>query len=90
MQSGSLVVSEVALSVVLLAGAGLLIRSLRAVLDVQMGFRPGKVVVMDTDMPASGLEGARHATQLDQRILVKASVIPGVASIAATRGSPYK
>jgi predicted permease len=86
---GALVISEVALSVVLLAGAGLLIRSLRALLDVQMGFRPEKVVVMDTDVPASGLEGARHATQLYKRFLAEASVIPGVASIAATRGLPH-
>jgi len=86
---GALVVSEVALSVVLLAGAGLLIRSLRALLDVQMGFRPEKVVVMDTDVPASGLEGARHATQLYKRFLAEASVIPGVASVAATRGLPH-
>ncbi len=86
---GALVVSEVALSVVLLAGAGLLIRSLRALLDVQMGFRPEKVVVMDTDVPASGLEGARHATQLYKRFLVEASVIPGVASVAATRALPH-
>ncbi len=86
---GALVVSEVALSVVLLAGAGLLIRSLRALLDVQMGFRPEKVVVMDTDVPASGLEAARHATQLYKRFLAEASVIPGVASVAATRGLPH-
>jgi putative ABC transport system permease protein len=86
---GALVVSEVALSVVLLAGAGLLIRSLRALLDVQMGFRPEKVVVMDTDVPASGLEGARHATQLYKRFLAEASAIPGVASVAATRGLPH-
>jgi predicted permease len=85
---GALVVSEVALSVVLLAGAGLLIRSLRALLDVQLGFRPEKVVVMDTDVPASDLEDARHATQLYKRFLADASVIPGVASVAATRGLP--
>jgi predicted permease len=86
---GALVVSEVALSVVLLAGAGLLIRSLHALLDVQMGFRPEKVVVMYTDVPASGREGARHATQLYKRFLAEASVIPGVASVAATRGLPH-
>ena len=86
---GALVISEIALSVVLLAGAGLLIRSLRALLDVQMGFRPEKVVVMDSDVPASGLEAARHATQLYKRFLAEASVIPGVASVAATRGLPH-
>jgi predicted permease len=87
---GALVVSEVALSVVLLAGAGLLIRSLRALLDVQMGFRPEKVVVMDTDVPASGLEGARHATHVYKRFLAEAAVIPGVTSVAATRGLPHE
>lgn len=86
---GALVVSEVALSVVLLAGAGLLIRSLRALLDVPMGFRPENVVVMDTDVPASGLEGARRATQLYKKFLAEAAVIPGLGSVAATRGLPH-
>jgi predicted permease len=86
---GALVVIEVALSVVLLAGAGLLIRSLRALLDVQMGFRPENVVVMDTDVPASGLEGARNATQLYKRFLAESAAIPGVVSVAATRGLPH-
>ncbi len=85
---GALVISEVALSVVLLAGAGLLIRSLHALLDVPMGFRPEKVVVMNTDIPAAGLEGARHATQMYKRFLGEASAIPGIASVAATRGLP--
>jgi predicted permease len=86
---GALVISEVALSVVLLAGAGLLVRSLQALLDVPMGFRPEKVVVMNTDIPAAGLEGARHATQLYKTFLARAAVIPGIASVAATRGLPH-
>jgi hypothetical protein len=54
-----------------------------------MGFRPEKVVVMETDVPSSGLEGARHATQLYKGFLAEASVIPGVSSVAATRSLPH-
>ena len=46
-------VGEIALAVILLAGAGLLIRSLAALHDVALGFRPEKVLVMETSVPAS-------------------------------------
>jgi putative ABC transport system permease protein len=83
-----LVVSEVALSVVLLAGAGLLIRSLDALLKVELGYRPEKIVVMETDVPASGLESSIRATELYNKLLAEAAAIPGVESVTATRGLP--
>ena len=85
---GALIVSEVALSVVLMAGAGLLIRSLDALLKVQMGFRPEKIVVMETDVPASDEAGARRATQLYKSFLADAAAIPGVSAAAAARDLP--
>lgn len=85
---GALIVSEVALSVVLMAGAGLLIRSLDALLKVQMGFRPEKIVVMETDVPTSDEAGARRATRLYKSFLADAAAIPGVSAAAAARDLP--
>ena len=57
----ALVIAEVALSVVLVASAGLLLRSFQALLNVQLGYYPEKVTVMATDVPASNLESERQA-----------------------------
>ena len=85
---GALIISEVALSVVLLAGAGLLIRSFDTLLKVQMGFRSEKIVVMETDVPASDETSSRRATQLYKAFLTDAAAIPGVTAASATRDLP--
>ncbi len=85
---GALVVVEVALSVVLTAGAGLLIRSFNALLNVQMGFRTEKILVMQTDVPASDEESSRRATQIYKTFLIQAAATPGVISVTASRDLP--
>jgi len=85
---GALVVAEVALSVVLLAGAGLLIRSFIALQNVSLGFRPEHVLVMESSFPASDLPSARRATQFYKDLLRDVTALPGVSSAAATRSIP--
>ncbi|HJT89132.1 MAG TPA: ABC transporter permease [Bryobacteraceae bacterium] len=46
-----LVVSEIALAIILLTGAGLLIRSFQRLMDVNPGFRPGHVLALEIDRP---------------------------------------
>jgi hypothetical protein len=61
---GALVVGEIALAVVLLSGAGLLMRSFAALHNAALGFRPEKVLGMETSVPASeNLESARRAAR---------------------------
>jgi predicted permease len=85
---GALVVAEVALSVVLLAGAGLLIRSFIALHNVALGFHPEHVLVMESSVPASDLEGARRATRFYQELLADLSALPGVTAVGGTRTPP--
>ena len=59
----ALVVAEIALSVILLAGAGLLVRSFQALLNVDNGFRPERILVADTSFPASGEAGAQRGVR---------------------------
>jgi putative ABC transport system permease protein len=84
----ALVVAEVALSVVLLAGAGLLIRSFIALQNVSLGFRPEHVLVMESAVPASGLESARRATHFYKDLLADLATLPGVTAVGGTRNPP--
>jgi predicted permease len=85
----ALVVAEIALSVILLTGAGLLIKSFVALHNVALGFRPEHVLVMDANVPsASSLESQRHATQLFKNLLAEISALPGVSAVGATMVTP--
>ncbi len=84
----ALVVAEIALSVVLLAGAGLLIRSFQALSNVDLGFRPEKILVASASVPSSNLESARRATQFYKGLLTDVAALPGVVSVGATMAPP--
>jgi len=86
---GALVVAEIALSVILLAGAGLLVKSFIALDNVALGFRPEHVLVMDTSVPAGpGLGGRLHAARLYRGLLGDISNLPGVLAAGATMALP--
>ncbi len=85
---GALVVAEIALSVILLAGAGLLIKSFSALNNVALGFHPEHVLVMETSVPASDLKSARRATALYKDLLRDVASLPGVTASGATRDMP--
>ena len=84
----ALVVAEIALSVMLLAGAGLLIKSFVALNNVALGFRPEHVLVMETSVPAADVEGARRSTRFYKSLLQDIAALPGVSAAGATRVPP--
>ena len=73
---GLLVVSEFALAVVLLAGAGLLLRSFHEVESVDLGFRPEHVLTMRARLP-NGASVARQAA-FQAGLLVRLRALSGV------------
>lgn len=83
-----LVIAEVALSVVLLAGAGLLIRSLAAMNAVDLGFHPKNVLVVGTSVPAPDLAAAQRVTRFYKDLLPEIAALPGVTAVGATRVPP--
>ncbi|HYL72859.1 MAG TPA: ABC transporter permease [Bryobacteraceae bacterium] len=87
MLSGALVSIQVALSVTLLAGAGLLLHSLHNLHSVAMGFQPENVVVASVNPGANGYSTDRARTLFDN-LLDRAESIPGVRAASASLISP--
>jgi putative ABC transport system permease protein len=75
-----LVVSEVALSLILLIGAGLLIRSLWVLQHVNPGFDPSRVVTMTASVPPGKFAEAGQQISYFGRVLDRVRVLPGVQS----------
>ena len=81
---GVLVVCEIALAVVLLVGAGVLMKSLVALHNVELGFQPSNVLVMK----ASGMRGRQENNAFFREILSRSAALPGVAAVGATSIPP--
>ena len=77
---------EVALSVTLLVGAGLLLRSFEAVLQAEKGFQTEHRLLVQVNPPAS-LDEARVSQVVDD-FTARAAGIPGVLSVASVSGRP--
>ena len=75
----ALVVAEFALAIVLLVGAGLLVRSWWYVNNIDPGFRPERVLVMEVSSPTTFSVPAQRA-DLYHRVLEQIQAVPGVES----------
>jgi putative ABC transport system permease protein len=84
----ALVIAEVALSVVLLAGAGLLIRTFLALTAVDPGFRPASVTTFDFGLPSYRYAEPRQWSAFTDELLERTHALPGVTSVALTRNLP--
>lgn len=79
---GALVVAQVSLSMVLLVGAGLLIRSLQRLTAVDPGFDPAQVLTVGIDLPAATYADAPRRSAFYAELLRRARAMPGVQSAA--------
>ncbi|HEY2855531.1 MAG TPA: ABC transporter permease [Gemmatimonadaceae bacterium] len=86
----SLVVSEIALACMLLVGSGLLIRSFRNVLDVDLGFRPEHVVAVrvDPEKQRAAFSSSQQFVSYVNEILRLTREIPGVTAATIADGLP--
>ena len=75
-----LVVTEVALSLMLLIGAGLLIRSLWILRNVNPGFDANRVLTMDLAIPQTKFASPEQQVSFFQRVLDRVRTLPGVQS----------
>ncbi|HKI25489.1 MAG TPA: ABC transporter permease [Candidatus Sulfotelmatobacter sp.] len=90
----ALVVSELAFAVVLMVGAGLLLRTLRDLLRENPGFNPSQVVAANVWLPipndpkADPYIGTTPKVVFDRELLRRMQAIPGVDSAAVTSDLP--
>jgi predicted permease len=82
-----LVVSQIAMSLVLLCATGLFLRSLEGASSIDIGFRSRDVLMMSVDPRIHGYSPER-TTQLLTQLRERVAALPGVVSVAATDSVP--
>ena len=83
----ALVIAEVALSLVLLVGAGLMIRSLWALEETDPGFKPANVLTLSAPIPKSS---DAHRSRFYDDFLPRVAALPSVQSVAAIDTLPMQ
>jgi putative ABC transport system permease protein len=86
---GTLAVTQVALSLVLLIGAALLVRSLARLQQVDPGFRPASLLAMQLDLPNSSYPKDQDRAAFFDRLLPRLRALPGVESVEMTVRVPF-
>ena len=84
-----LVIGEVALAMVLLAGAGLFLRSLASLEEVNPGFQPSGVITASVVLPPVQFSEPAKRLAFYRAVLERASHLPGVTTAAAAIPVPF-
>jgi putative ABC transport system permease protein len=85
-----LVVGQIAISLLLLIGAGLLVRSFERLLHTDPGFVPDHVLTMEVSLPTTKYAQARQQTDFFREVLRRVSALPGVRSAAISAALPLQ
>jgi putative ABC transport system permease protein len=85
---GTLIGLEVALSFVLLAGAGLLMKSLVRLLEVDVGFRTERLLTMNVNLAGEKYSSAENQAAFYGQVLQRLETLPSVLSVGATVDLP--
>lgn len=86
--SRALVIAEVTLTLVLLVGAGLLIRSFVSLSSQTPGFRTADVLTLQMRVPESRYESVPQLESFFQLLAERLSAVPGVESLAVSNNLP--
>jgi putative ABC transport system permease protein len=85
---GLLVVSELALALMLLIGAGLMMKSFLRLRAVNPGFQAEHILTMQVDLPTPKYEDKGRQAAFFEQVLERAGHLPGVQSASATSSLP--
>src|SRR5262245_18538586 len=84
----ALVIAEIALSLVLLAGAGMLIKNFLAILKINSGINPDNVLTVGITLPAAKYNDEARRRAFYDEVLRRARSLPGVESAALINHLP--
>jgi predicted permease len=88
--SNALVVGEVALSVILLVGAGLLAATFLNLRGIRLGFETGGLLVAQLTPGAAKFGSPGAGTALDRQLIERIGAIPGVTSVTTASSLPLE
>ena len=83
-----LVMVQVSIAVLLLVGAGLLIRSFRELMQVEPGFRPESVIAMEVSVSQNRYPEEEHRANFFRQAVEELEAVPGVVASGATTNPP--
>jgi putative ABC transport system permease protein len=86
--ASALVIAEVALAVVLLVGAGLIVRTFSELLSVDPGFRVDRVMTMEIGIPADRYKDVEARAGYYRRAFATLRALPGVQEVGAAVVTP--
>jgi predicted permease len=86
----SLTVAEVALSLVLLVGAGLFLKSFTLIMGMDLGFRTENVLTMNVNLPELHYRTADQRFQFFQELEQRVGALPGIQSVAFANRLPLR
>ena len=84
-----LIVAEVSLSLTLLVGAGLLLRSFARLQAADPGFNAEKLLLVPIQLPQTRYATGHQSTQFFNELLERARRLPGVTAVAASSNVPF-
>ena len=83
-----LVVAEMALAVVLLVGAGLMLRTLWSLQRIDLGFNPSGVLTLRVSLPEASYRSPEQVVAFYRRLVERVRSLPGVIGAGAIRALP--
>jgi putative ABC transport system permease protein len=83
------VVAEVSLALILLAGAGLMVKSLYSLIETSPGFEPARVLTMEIDLPDRQYSNDRALVNFWRQALDRVRALPGMRQAALGTDVPF-
>ena len=83
-----LVAVEIAMALVLVSGAGLMIRSFRQMVDTGIGFKTDRLIAVDIDLPERTYPTGESRSRFFRELMMRTRGVPGVAGVSVVDNLP--
>ncbi|HEX8174893.1 MAG TPA: ABC transporter permease [Pyrinomonadaceae bacterium] len=85
----ALVVAEIAIALVMLIGAGLMVKSFIRLQSVDPGFKPERILAIDFSLPSAKYKENTQQLAFWEQLMGRVSQLPGVERVAAVNTIPF-